>query len=305
DALVTNGKVNLTNPANSRLVQRLSQDMHNCWSSCATNASDMQAAIAKWNSMIQAPVVTTGTGTSTSTATTVAPVVRVNTIEVTIPATIPGPGELAANFTTLSFPLASNADTIVPDITGATFSIDVQKFDNFSYRVRNPRITSTATPVYVSDVRISVNGVIRANDTTYSLLDQVVPMSTTGTILSPASMVMLMDKGAGIDQLAISFVKIQASAAGGCKNLALWQSAVKPVTVTSCNRCHSAGNSFDMVTGTDANICARFLGRINTTVPSNSILITYPLTGTNHSGGGNLINQTTANSWINWISSER
>jgi len=301
DALVNAGKVNLDNPAASRLVQRLGQDMHNCWSNCASNASDMQAAIAQWKSLLQAAAAPA----PPSAVTAPAPVVRVNSVELPVPANVPGPGEAAANFMTLTWTLASAADTIVPDITGATFSLDIQKFDNFSYRVRNPRILSPTTAVYVSDVRISVNGAIRSNDTTYSLVDQIVAMSAGGTILSPASMVMLMDKGPGVDKLALSFVKINASASGGCKNLAGFQSAVKPVMQISCVRCHNAGNSFDMVTGTDANICARTLGRVNLTFPSNSNLIVLPLTGTGHGGGGNLINQTTANSWVTWINSER
>jgi mono/diheme cytochrome c family protein len=300
DALVTGGKVNLDNPAMSRLVQRLGQDSHNCWSTCASNSSDMQAAIAKWATLLKA-APTSSTSTATATGTTPAP--RMNTIETVGPANIPGPG--GATFATMTWPLTSAADTITPDVTGASFTLEIQKFDAFSYLVRNPRVISPSSAVYVSDVRISVNGVIRANDTTYSLLDQIAPMSATGTVISPASMVTLMDKGAGIDKIAISFAQVKANAAGGCKNLAGWQASVKTVFQAACVRCHNAGNSFDMVTGTDAQICVRTLGRVDVNFPSNSRLITYPLTGTGHAGGGNLINQTTANSWVNWINSER
>jgi hypothetical protein len=300
DAIVNNGKVNLDAPASSRLVQRLGQDNHNCWSTCSSNAMEMQNAIATWASMIKtAPP--TASSTSTSTTTTVTPAPRMNTIEVLVPANIPGPGGMA--FSTLSFPLANATDTIVPDVTDATFLLDIQKFDAFSYLVRNPRIQTTTSAVYVSDVRIAINGVIRANDTTYSLVDQIVPIGTT--ILSPASLVTLMDKGVGVDKLAISFVQVKVAAASGCKNLAGWQSSVKPVMQTSCVRCHVAGNKFDMASGTDAAICARTLGRVDTAFPSNSKLVTYPLTGNGHDGGGNLINQTTANSWVNWITTER
>jgi hypothetical protein len=38
-------KINLNNPAQSRFVQRLGTDFHNCWSVCAQNAATMQAAI--------------------------------------------------------------------------------------------------------------------------------------------------------------------------------------------------------------------------------------------------------------------
>ncbi|MGZ6287792.1 MAG: hypothetical protein ACXWQO_06370 [Bdellovibrionota bacterium] len=311
DALVTAGKVNLDNPALSRMVLRLSADMHNCWTNCAANATEMQNAIASWKTKIT-PVVTatstttaTTTGTSTATSTAVTPAARLNTIELLVPATLAGPGEAAANFTTLTFPLSSAADTIVPDVTAANFTIEIQKFDAFSYRIRNPKVISPNTAVYLSDIRVAVNGVIRANDTTYTLVNQLVAMGTGGTVVSPASMVILLDKGAGVDKIALSFAAIRASAAAGCKNLATFQASVKPVMTNSCIRCHNAGNSYDMVTGTDANICARTLGRIDTAIPANSALIVKPLLGTGHSGGGNLINQTTANSWVTWITSER
>jgi hypothetical protein len=38
-------KINLNEPANSRLVVRLRDEFHNCWSNCASNAADMLAAI--------------------------------------------------------------------------------------------------------------------------------------------------------------------------------------------------------------------------------------------------------------------
>jgi hypothetical protein len=38
-------KINLNEPANSRLVVRLRDEFHNCWSNCANNAADMLAAI--------------------------------------------------------------------------------------------------------------------------------------------------------------------------------------------------------------------------------------------------------------------
>lgn len=309
DALVSAGKVNLDAPASSRLVQRLSSDMHNCWSNCATNATEMQTQIAAWKTRITPPpattATTTSTGTSTATSTVVKPPPRLNTIEVTVPAVLPGPGENAANFTTLTWPLTNATDTVIPDVTGASFTMEIQKFDNFSYRVRNPRIISPTTAVYLSDLRLSVNGMIRANDATYTLVDQLVPAAANGTVISPASMVILLEKGAGVDKIALSFAQIKASAAAGCKNLNGFTTSVKPVMVNACIRCHNAGNNFDMTTGTDANICARTLGRVDLNIPANSALIVKALLGTNHSGGGNLINQTTANSWVTWITSER
>ncbi len=47
-AVVDNQKVRLLDPSRSRLVQRLSMDRHFCWSDCAANAAQMQAAIQFW-----------------------------------------------------------------------------------------------------------------------------------------------------------------------------------------------------------------------------------------------------------------
>ena len=38
-------RINLDNPANSRLVVRLRDEFHNCWNDCQSNAAEMQAAI--------------------------------------------------------------------------------------------------------------------------------------------------------------------------------------------------------------------------------------------------------------------
>jgi len=48
DAIVSNQKVRLSDPERSRLVQRLASDRHYCWSDCAADAAEMQAAVAEW-----------------------------------------------------------------------------------------------------------------------------------------------------------------------------------------------------------------------------------------------------------------
>lgn len=47
-AVVDNQKVSLTDPNASRLVHRLSDDKHFCWTTCAADAAAMQAAIQMW-----------------------------------------------------------------------------------------------------------------------------------------------------------------------------------------------------------------------------------------------------------------
>ncbi len=52
-AVWDNGKVNLTTPANSRIVRRLSPDQHHCWSNnCAADAVVMETAVQQWAALV-------------------------------------------------------------------------------------------------------------------------------------------------------------------------------------------------------------------------------------------------------------
>src|SRR5262245_8796277 len=51
-AVVDNQKVKLQDPARSRLVRRLADDRHFCWSNCQANADQMQAAIQAWADVV-------------------------------------------------------------------------------------------------------------------------------------------------------------------------------------------------------------------------------------------------------------
>jgi hypothetical protein len=74
-AVVDNQKVNLSMPANSRLVQRLIADQHHCWSNCDADGAAMQAGIEAWAAAVLAanpntggPTGATGSGTSAAAA---------------------------------------------------------------------------------------------------------------------------------------------------------------------------------------------------------------------------------------------
>jgi hypothetical protein len=311
DSLISQAKVDLNDPAGSRLVDRLLRDMHHCWSSCSADAEEMRAAINSWKTkMAQAtpPATNTGGGGTTTPPTstpptTSTPVARVATVNMLIPATIPRGGDAAANFVTLRWPLDVNNDGINPNVTGGVFQVEIQRFDDFSYRIRNPRVINASSAVYVFDVRFAINGAIRMNDATYSLVDRIVAASTAGTVLSSAPLISLMDRGPGMDMLAVSFQQIRLSGSAACKNLAGFSTMVRP-GMASCVGCHGAQNVFN-VTGTDAEVCNRALGRVDFVVPANSTLVTKPYQGLNHGGGANRIDQATAMQWINWINSER
>ncbi len=316
DALISQNKVDFNNIASSRMVQRLAVDNHNCWGNCAANATEMQTAIANWKAMMT-PVTppptssstatssgtSTGTGTGTTTNTqTNTPPVRMNSIAMPVPANIPlGP----TNYVTISWTLDSANDSITPNLVGATFSFDIQRFDDFSYRVRNPRILTTTSAISLSDIRLAVNGVIRPNDATYTLVTATANAGTTATVLSPAAMVVLFDKGPAMDQLMVSFGSIRTGLSNACKNVAGYTAMVKPGFATYCTRCHGTGSGLDLISGTDTQICARALAKTNRTTPASSELIVKPNTGTGHPGGRIALPQTTIDSWINWITSER
>ncbi len=54
NALLNQYKINFTNPAQSRMVKKLRDEGHNCWSNCENDAQEMQDAIVEWKEMIEA-----------------------------------------------------------------------------------------------------------------------------------------------------------------------------------------------------------------------------------------------------------
>lgn len=53
-AVISGAKVNFSNIPSSRLVAKLRDTNHNCWSDCAENAAEMQQAIEEWNKAVKA-----------------------------------------------------------------------------------------------------------------------------------------------------------------------------------------------------------------------------------------------------------
>jgi hypothetical protein len=53
DDVLRQFKVNFNNPANSRMVAKLRDENHNCWSDCAANALEIQQAIVAWRERIK------------------------------------------------------------------------------------------------------------------------------------------------------------------------------------------------------------------------------------------------------------
>ncbi|UCE88600.1 MAG: c-type cytochrome [Pseudomonadota bacterium] len=120
--LAISQKVDLCDPAGSRLVEKLNPELHNCWGNCGQNASAMQTAITEW----AARVATTG-------------VVAAAAIQ-SAPANFPANAQRGENYT-LSFNITQHVGVPATAPAGAQslIQIDAMEWDDFGYLFSNPR----------------------------------------------------------------------------------------------------------------------------------------------------------------------
>lgn len=90
--------------------------------------------------------------------------------------------------------------------SGITFMCDVEIYDDYSYKLTNPRITSNRN-VYVKNVKLLINGQYNPQHATYTLVDMQVGPGTTQ--LSNRAMVALKDRGDEFDTLSFSFEMLE------------------------------------------------------------------------------------------------
>lgn len=86
--------------------------------------------------------------------------------------------------------------------TTAMFTIDVQDFDMYSYKLSNPTIT-TAARVKVKNIKPLINGNYNPQHSTYTLVDTTHQGGTT--VLSNRALLALKDQGVDTDRLSFSF----------------------------------------------------------------------------------------------------
>lgn len=103
--------------------------------------------------------------------------------------------------------------TITYDISSlvgsqATFSIDVQEYDAYSYKLTNPTISSTRR-IRVKNIKPLINGVFNPQHATYTLIDTTTGTGTT--VLSPRALLALKDRGVDMDRLSFSFEILQGN----------------------------------------------------------------------------------------------
>lgn len=97
--------------------------------------------------------------------------------------------------------LSVSLDSILPS-AGASFEIDIEDFDQYSYKVSAPRI-KTSKNLTVKNLKILVNGSYNPQHATYTTVSKTI--TTTDSSLSTASMILLKDKGNVSDKLSFAF----------------------------------------------------------------------------------------------------
>lgn len=87
-------------------------------------------------------------------------------------------------------------------VSGSTFSIDIEEFDMYSYKVSSPRIKTTQD-LNVKNLKVLVNGSFNPQHSTYTVVNKKV--SATDQVVSTFSMILLKDKGVTYDKLSFAF----------------------------------------------------------------------------------------------------
>lgn len=216
------GLVDFITPDNSRIVQRV-RGGHNCWGNCADNADDLLTAIQNWKDL--------DSPSSTSAA--------IQTPAQTIPSTIT---------TTTTANMTYNLTGLAPGIpSDAKLIVTIKKFDNFTYLVTNPRVTTTVS-FYLRSLSLLINGVDARPGSTYSLIDATVPVSSTNSPyrLSTSSLLINIGLGLpvdssgqptggpGVDSLALGFAELTLISSPAQQRFLNLQTLIR----TQCAGCH-------------------------------------------------------------------
>lgn len=114
----------------------------------------------------------------------------------------PAAASSVAQQATLSVSLAD-----ISGVANSWLDIDVENYDQYSYKLSNPRIR-TSKDMKVKKMKVLVNGTFNPQHSTYLVVDKVVTMASPS--LSTYSMILLKDKGADFDRLSFSFETIEA-----------------------------------------------------------------------------------------------
>lgn len=163
--LVDGAKVDFQNVLNSRIVQRLQSDQHNCWSNCDDDAMEMKAAIDQWLALMEDSFIPDPNGGSipstepltTAMSATVAQITSSdNTSTVDINATT---GSIMSPFTVvggssghIEIPsgLAFNSNSSATNVGRATYNFNISKSGSYKMRMSVVATPSSKDSVYIS-----------------------------------------------------------------------------------------------------------------------------------------------------------
>ncbi len=239
-----------------------------------------------------------------------------------VPIDMPGKDE---GFKALRWDLSPIRD----DLQGAFFEMQAQIFaapseaTKGAYRFRAPRLLIAGGNYAVGNVRVSVNGKQDPLANGYASLNKVVRgqalpddagKPSTHPTLSSKSLIVVMDKAEG-DQLGVSFEVLDPAMPRQCKDQAKFVGEVLPVLeARNCYTCHGGGP--DRLPGRSpakerfgmdapaAELCSRFLERVDFDTVMNSVVIDYSFRGMNdHPRIIPRIDEIQP-AWTNWIRSE-
>jgi len=80
-------------------------------------------------------------------------------------------------------------------LTGGFVEFRLEDFDSYSYKVSQLKIISPNFDARVKGVYVMMNGVFNPQNANLTQVDQTVPRSAGGTVLTPSAMILLKDKG--------------------------------------------------------------------------------------------------------------
>jgi hypothetical protein len=194
DALIQQYKVNFTNLPSSRIVAKLRDESHNCWSNCQENAQEMLSGLEKWHAAILSS----------------------NPVDET-----PDDQELVGLTTSMSRTMKEEFGqqtdiSLIFDLSGIlkqsgiSFVVDVAEYDSYSYKFSNPRILApSGVKVKVKSIKLHLNGVFSPQYATFTYVDTV---SSADNPLSPYTMVVLKNLNNLQDKVSFSFEILELAA---------------------------------------------------------------------------------------------
>lgn len=92
-------------------------------------------------------------------------------------------------------------------VPGSVFQVDVEIYDDYSYKISKPRITTNRS-LLVKDIKLLINGQFNPQHATYTLVNMQIPAGTTQ--LSTRSLIALKDRGEAQDVFSFSFEQLEA-----------------------------------------------------------------------------------------------